>query len=784
VLLTLLLAFGAFSVAAQADNLPPAEIINDEGGAVSITGTMDYTNTLLASGVTQPVIILEDQAGFVDRDRGFLMPVESQVLGQITGDFYDPPFTYSIALPIQPQGTYRDVDNDGDADQGVQIYAVAYWSNTFGDAYLEERDLYGGGWSSAYASTLVSDEAERFLEVIGGTLLVYAPDDQQGFPSGFGADGLLFTDDDPTVRLPQGYTVVDLDSDPFTFDRSANPVIDLIEPEGAALDDFSAMSYTEAFDAMLDKFVREYAFTDYKNIDWDALAEIYRPRFEQADADRDSDGYGLALRDFLWEIPDNHIALYPQPPILTEQLRAAAAGSIGMSIRETDDGRVLVTYLTDGAPASEAGIELGAQIAAINDTPIDDWISETFAAYDAPFSTAHSERLAQLQFATRFPFGSRPEITFTNPDGASETVTLETISEVESFFQSSLDADVTGIELPVEYRLLDSGLIIVSIYSFSDNDLLSIQIWERLMGILNDNQIPGLIIDMRSNGGGSGFLADQMAAYFFDETLELGNTSTYDRSQDAFVTDPDLTERFFLPDESLRYDGEIAVLVSPNCRSACEFFAYDMTLQDRAVIVGQYPTGGLGGGITDFAMPEGIFVRMTVGRAVDANGDIHIEGRGVAPTLDVPVDERTLFSDGDPVLEAAESYLIEQIMGETSDAEPPGDITVIEGGDIAPGDKVSGQIAENERIAYVFTPENDVTVTITLSDETGELDTYLRVYLGDDIIANNDDIETGIDLNSRVEALELTGGETYIIEVGTYNDSGAGAYALQILQTD
>jgi hypothetical protein len=37
----------------------------------------------------------------------------------------------------------RDVDNDGETDAGVMVFAVAYWSNTFGDPYLEERDHMG-----------------------------------------------------------------------------------------------------------------------------------------------------------------------------------------------------------------------------------------------------------------------------------------------------------------------------------------------------------------------------------------------------------------------------------------------------------------------------------------------------------------------------------------------------------------------------------------------------------------------------------------------------------------
>ena len=46
---------------------------------------------------------------------------------------------------------------------------------------------------------------------------------RKDFPSGFGADNKLFTDDDPLVRLPAGYTVVNMDTTPFTFDRSRNP---------------------------------------------------------------------------------------------------------------------------------------------------------------------------------------------------------------------------------------------------------------------------------------------------------------------------------------------------------------------------------------------------------------------------------------------------------------------------------------------------------------------------------------------------------------------------------
>ena len=764
--LPLLMGLGG-SVALAQDELTPATIVNDEGGPVAIQGVVTYTNAFFTTGVAAPMVILEDQAGFVDRNEGFILPKESQTLGQITSDFYTSPFSYTIALPIEPQASLRDVDQDSDEEPGVMVYAVAYWTNIFGDPFLEERDLYGGGWSTAYASTRVSDDVSTKREIVGGKFLIYAPDDQQGFPSGFGEDGLLFTEDDPIVGVPQGYTVVDLDSDPFTFDRSRDQKIDLIEPEGAALDDFSAMSYSEAFDAMIEKMRKEYAFTEYKGIDWDAKSEEFRPRFVEAEEQEDVKAYLTALRDFTWSIPDGHVS----GPFLSEEFAFATGGGIGLAIRELDDSRVIVNFVLEESPAAEAGIELKAEILEINGEPISDVISKT-VAWSGPFSTPHFERLQQLRYVTRIPVGEKVEVTFQNPgDSETQTVELEAIPERDSFSFSSFNAGRTGFEQPVEYELLDSGYGYVKIYSFADNDLLSIQLWERMIRTLNDNQVTGLVIDMRQNSGGSGFLADQMAAYFFDEPLELGNSGRYDEETGEFFFDDRTIDRFYLPAEDLRYYGKITVLVGPNCNSACEFFSYDMTIQERAAIVGQYPTAGLGGSVEQFKMPEEEFVQMTVGRAVDMNGDIHIEGKGVPPTVKVPVDEETLFSEGDPILDAAIAYL-----------DTATNIETTEEGAIAIGDEVTGEIAPTTRVRYTLDVKEGDVINIYLEDESGELDTVLNLYdTGDNLLTANDDAESGNTVNSALEDLEIPVDLTLVIEVATKNDEGEGAYTLRVV---
>jgi C-terminal processing protease CtpA/Prc len=627
-------------------------------GPKIVTGIVTYTNAFFTGGVAEPEVILEDEGGFVTRNRKFVIPVESQVIGQLTSDFYTSPFSYSLALPAEPNGTLHDVNHDGKGDKGVMIFAVAYWTNTWGDPYLERRDQGGGGWSSAYASTKVSEDRDTYLEVYGGKYLVYAPDDQQQFPAGFGPDKKLFTDDDPIMNLPAGWSVVDMNQTPFVIDRSEKPVIDLIEPAGSAQDDFSQLSYPEAFDKMVDKFKKEYAWTELKNIDWDAKAREFRPRFEAAEKNNDQHAYALALRDFIWSIPDTHVGF--DATLLQNDIQTDIAGGLGFAMRETDDGQIIANFILKDGPADKAGMKWGAEILALDGTPTTDVVSATIP-WNSPFSNPIARRLQQLRFALRFKLDKGTvEVKFKNPDGTEQTVKLPVVEERDSLRFSSVAAGESPTALPVEFSVLPSGLGYIKISSFLDNDVLSIQVWERAIKYFKDNDVPGVILDMRTNGGGSGWLADQMAAYFFDKETVVGNTARYNQGSGAFYMDPGDEQRMIPPRSELQYGGPVAVLVGPGCASACEFFSYNMTINNRAKIVGQYPSEGAGGSVEQFLMPEDISTQMTTGRAVDAQGNIHLEGKGVVPTIKVPVTAETLKKQAageDVVLEAAEQAI-------------------------------------------------------------------------------------------------------------------------------
>ena len=783
-LIALLLALPAFAIGEKDDDDAPAnievpsgaaQIINDEGGPVIVTGELHYTNAFFTGGVDDPLIILEDQAGFIDRDEYFILTLESQVLGQITSDFHTSPFSYSLSLPLEPKGSLRDVDNDGEEDTGVMVFSIAHWTNKFGGPLLEACDLYGGGWSTAYASTRASSDPETRLEIVGGKFIIFAPEADQGFPSGFGDDGLLFTDDDPIAVVPQGYSVVDMDETPFFFDRAKDQIVDLIEPEEAAINDFSNLSYSEAFTAMVDLFRREYAYAELYELDWDALEETYTPRFAAAEDAEDSAAYGLAMRDFIWEIPDGHVGM-PLSAV-SDVFREETDGGLGISLTELDDGRIVVSYLLDGGPAASEGMELGAEILAWDGDTLQEAMDREFVWAHQALATEHTLRLQQLRYITRFPLGAEVDITFRNPESEEEqSVTLGVISERASFSNSSFFAGIEGDELPVESRVLPSGYGYVAIYSFSDDERLMVKLWERLIESFIEQDVPGVIIDMRFNGGGSGYLADQLGAYFFQEEHILGYSESYNRTRDEFTLNP-RPDRFCLPDEDMRYGGEIAVIIAPGCFSACEFFSYNMTIDDRAAIVGHYPTGGLGGAVDDFLMPDDIEIRFTVTRQLDADKNIHIEAQGVTPTVVVPVTYDSLFDEGDLLLEAAENHLTEIILGE-----------LIDGGELSLGVgstevQANGIVGPDQRVRYRVTLPANRVVSVYLSGEDDSVDTVLGIYgeSGSQLLGENDDADDET-RSSALTDLEI-GAQSgvFLLEVRVKNTNDVKTFTLKVV---
>ena len=275
--------------------------------------------------VDQPVMALIDDGLAAKGDRDSFPSNAGQVLGVITSDFFSTPFSYTINLPFTGSGMQVDLDQNDSTDTGVQVYKVALAQNMLNTVPLTGI-AQGAILSSYYRDSLTH-------EIVKGALVVYAPDDKQGFPCGYGDDGKLFTADDPIVTLPQGFTVANIDNGTITFDRSQVAKVNVADAPGGATLDFSDQGIAESFNTLIDFLKERYVFTEFYDIDWDALKATYLPRVEQADADANLGEYFIVLLDLAHDLADAHVYVQPgsilTDPKALEAAKAGAAQSVG-----------------------------------------------------------------------------------------------------------------------------------------------------------------------------------------------------------------------------------------------------------------------------------------------------------------------------------------------------------------------------------------------------------------------------------------------------------------------
>jgi carboxyl-terminal processing protease len=238
---------------------------------------------------------------------------------------------------------------------------------------------------------------------------------------------------------------------------------------------------------------------------------------------------------------------------------------------------------------------------------------------------------------------------------------MQSEAEYDSLFQSIPSLNSNPLDLPVDARILpSSGLVYIRIPTFSADYNLMAQLWDHAIKASIDNKIPGVILDVRQNSGGSGGMALDFAGYFFDKKIDLYRSYYYNRETKQFEFNDDEAK---IEPAPLQYQGQVAVLVSPDCVSACEGFAYAMQQEGRSIIVGNAATAGAFGevGRGQYKMPGDITMQFPTGRPETPQGQLLIEGKGVQPDITVPVTAESVLGQQDTVLQAAEQALQQKI---------------------------------------------------------------------------------------------------------------------------
>jgi len=638
----------------QESSLVSAHIVNDEGGAVTVTGDWNYTNYNVTSLFEEPVVALLNVSRRIEGNfHEFTLRTE-QILGVLTSPISPPPATYHVRLPIVLTGASVDIDNNGEKDAGIQIYELALSTNFSGDSYLEQLEQL------LYSSSLSDPHTGKIRE---GTFLIYAPDAEQGFSSSAGADGQFFTTDDPVVILPAGYTLATLTSNgEVSFDRSREVQMDILESAANASPDFSDQGILESYHSLMDMLKVRYSYTELRQLDWDKIQQTYLQRVQAADDTNDMTAYFLALTDMAKSIQDVHVQVSAKDPILgaapIAKLIELTNGTLGARVNELSDGRIIITSLDPNGPGAQAGWQLGTEITSVDGVPMGEQI-ETLL-YASSESTPEGIRMAQLEQALKFPDGITTTVEYRQP-GESKLRKV-TLTAAEGFdVAPPFDQDPEEIS----FKELDGGYGYIQWKAFDDS-LYKLAVWEKFLSTFHDS--PGIIIDLRNNGGGSVALYYAMASFLFTDeqsaSLHWTDTYIYDDQVNDFVREFSPDYMLSAPKPELAFSNAVIVLVNENSASSAEFFPQFLQSQGRAVIVGEHSSEGAGGFVEHAALPGAITFQFTKSRSVFAGTDeFNLEAKGVALDVRVPITEegeKAKLEGRDPVLEAALDTMAEE----------------------------------------------------------------------------------------------------------------------------
>ncbi|MGC9398289.1 MAG: S41 family peptidase [Anaerolineae bacterium] len=372
---------------------------------------------------------------------------------------------------------------------------------------------------------------------------------------------------------------------------------------------------------------RHYVYFEQKHIDWNAVYERTRPRVAEAESET---AYFRVIAQMLDEIPDGHTGLL-EPDVTFADLRFFGyAGEY--------EGAAAVVAV--GPEAERAGIEKGARLLALEGQPIEARM-ERWAEIIPPSSTPQHFR-KRLFLHLMATFEETLEVTFETSDGAQRTVTLTWDPALHQDGRGETQPAITG-------ERLDSGVGILRIRQFHGSGL--VQAFDTALDGMMD--APGIIIDVRNNGGGNSVLADRIAGRFFTHPFTYGHE--YYRSRI-----PQHLWRRFMPYQVRPrddvYTGPVAVLTNPFTFSSAETFVVAMADSGRALIVGR-PTAGATGNPIIVRLPYHGKARFSTGD-FRRNDGTPLEGQGLHPDLEVVWTLEDLREGRDPDIAAAEAYLL------------------------------------------------------------------------------------------------------------------------------
>lgn len=430
--------------------------------------------------------------------------------------------------------------------------------------------------------------------------------------------------------------------------------------------DYRLLPWQRAFNKLCNQMMSEYPYTEWKDINWEEKSEYYSKLVAEAKREKDGDRFYLALREFLFSIPDSGIRIENN-----EELRKRyIGGGYGFSGILTSDNKFIVFYIHPGSSADKVGMKIGAEILEFGDEPVISALEKVSILWaDYPPATEEGKTWERCKLIGRAPVGAKVKLSFRNPN--SQTVEVATLTAEPDGYATLQSPMVNTVNVgltdsPIQSKVIEGkvGYIRIANFGSTISTPFPAQAYQKIVSNFIREGLQGVIIDLRGNPGGDSSLAVKFGGHFVEEEVFFQRLAMYKKSKKDFVQISGKEE--IIKPLPINYKGEVVVLVDYGTAGCAELLAKALSTQKRVTIMGLCSTrGSVGAPGGDIRMPRGITLSYPVARSLDKDGNIQLEADanrkgGLSPDVKLKLDETSLLNLEDIVLNSAVHYILDQ----------------------------------------------------------------------------------------------------------------------------
>lgn len=431
--------------------------------------------------------------------------------------------------------------------------------------------------------------------------------------------------------------------------------------------DFAA-DFEEGFSCIKE----HYVLSDYKGIDWDFLYQKYLPQFEQAEAAHDEVANYMAWNAFCTEFHDGHVRFSPSgnaEQLIEEAGKQLAGNDYGLAMVTLDSGETAAVMVEEESAVSEVGIHNGTVITSWDGQGVEK-IKEQVDMEMMPFPDKENEDFYRTVAAAGIG-GEAVEITYLDDDGKEQTVTAKRIGNyygrlkrtVEQLLnQSDTEANLSWKKVDDKTACITVNNMVYDSWASETSNYSEMQQQLRAsLGIMKEQGIQNLVLDLRNNPGGSGQMSMAIAALFASGEQFWASDGIYNEESKEY----EVVNSYSINGENLWEDGKIVILVNAASNSAADHLAYGMRKMENVTVMGLTKSCGSAQALNGINLESGELM-FSGSILLDEKGEIWIDsdtsritrtGIDVKVPMTIETVKEIFEQKADYVLEYAVEYM-------------------------------------------------------------------------------------------------------------------------------